>query len=130
MEDCKPEYYPRDAMKAAIEEGKRIRKYYFGNLYLLTDEITLDPTTWHVVQYHRPDEQDGMVLAFRRHESPDRGFAYDLREIDPEGTYEITQAWDYTPFERGMEGTQLSKLWIEIPDCPGSALIEYRKVDK
>ncbi len=41
-EDCRPKDYPRDLLKQAIAEGKRLRKYYFGNFYPLSD-VTLNP---------------------------------------------------------------------------------------
>lgn len=132
LEDCRGEYYPRGVMQAAIAEGKHIRKYFFGNFYPLT-ETTLDPAAWHVVQYHRPDFQDGMVLAFRRHESPDNNFTCDLREIDPAGMYETTWSYDYNYLVPAtfllMSGTQLQRTSVGIMGCPGSVLVEYRRID-
>lgn len=127
-DDCRDEYYPRDVLETAIEEGKRIRKYFLGNFHPLT-EVTLDPTTWHVVQYHRPDEGDGIVLAFRRHESPYSNFACSLREIDPGSEYTVSWFYDYTLDGRQctMPGTQLQYLSFRVTDCPGSVLVEYRK---
>ena len=67
-EDVRPADYPRDLLKKAIAEGKRIRKYYFGNFYLLT-QVTLDNSEWCVMQYHLKNENEGMIMAFRRPES-------------------------------------------------------------
>jgi hypothetical protein len=36
-EDCRPADYPREQLKQGIAEGKRIRKYFFGDLYSLTE---------------------------------------------------------------------------------------------
>ncbi|MCC6442243.1 MAG: hypothetical protein IT210_02180, partial [Armatimonadetes bacterium] len=119
-EDCRPEDYPRALLKEAIAEGKRIRKYYFGNFYPLSD-VTLSPRDWCVLQYHRPAEEDGMVMAFRRHESPYARYACALREIDPDADYSVTLAHTY---ERSrpvtMKGADLLRLPIDIEDCPGS----------
>ena len=49
-------HIPREMLKAAIAEGKRIRKYYFGNLYALTD-LTTSPKDWCVLQYHRQERK-------------------------------------------------------------------------
>ena len=65
---------PRDLLKQAIAEGKRIRKYYFGNFYPLSRRDDRARKDWCVMQYHRPQEQDGMVLAFRRPGSPKAEF--------------------------------------------------------
>lgn len=97
--------YPHHLLKQAITEGKRIRKYYSGNFYPLTT-MSLDATAWCVFQYHRTDENDGMIMAFRRSQSEQTEFALNgLREIDPKANYQVT---GYT----------------------GSMLIEYEKVSK
>ena len=81
------------------------------------------------MQYHRPREQDGMVIAFRRHLSPYTSFACRLREIDPRAEYEVTRAADYQPSRPAqVEGSELRQLRVQIEQCPGSVVIEYRKV--
>lgn len=125
-EDCRPTDYPLDLLKKGIAEGKRIRKYYFGNFYPLS-EITTSSKDWCAIQYHRPVEQDGMIIAFRRHESPYTSFVCDLHEIDPKAEYEVTLANTYDLSEPvKMEGIELQHLKAEIDDCPGSILIEYK----
>ena len=127
-EDCRPADYPRDLLKKGIAEGKRIRKYYFGNFYPLS-EITTSAKDWCVIQYHRPAEQDGMIIAFRRHQSPYASFICDSHEIDPAATYEVTQAHTYEVSQPMMlKGAELQRFKAEIDDCPGSLVIEYRKV--
>ena len=44
-EDCRPADYPRDLLRQAIAEGKRLRPYWFGDFYPLSDP-TLDPAGW------------------------------------------------------------------------------------
>ena len=129
-EDCRPGDYPRDLLEQAIEEGKRIRKYYFGNFYPL-DEVTTSARDWCVMQYHRPAEQDGMIIAFRRHQSPYTSFICDLHEIDPEGDYEVTQAHTYTPSQPvKIKGAKLRQFKLEIDHCPGSLMLEYKKASR
>lgn len=126
LEDCRGEFYRGDRMKLAIEEAKRIRKYWFGNLYLLT-EVSLDPAAFHAFQYHRPSENDGAVLIFRRHECPDSRVSCGLREIDEDGRYEIACYYDYVcANQTNVSGVDLLRLDVLVPDCPGSLLIEYR----
>ena len=48
-----------------------------------------------MLQYHRPKEQDGMVVAFRRPGSKDASFLVRLREIDPAGDYDTTTSYGY-----------------------------------
>ena len=127
-EDVRPPDYPREQLKQAIAEAKRLRPYFFGDLYVLSD-VTVRPEDWCVLQYHRPQEQDGLVLAFRRQGSPNAEFLAQLREIDPAAEYEITQAHTYkrsAPARIG--GAELDPLKLPIKQCPGSLVIEYRKV--
>jgi len=124
-EDCRPAGYPLNLLKKAIAEGKHIRKYYFGNFYPLS-EITTSPKDWCVIQYHRPNEQDGMIIAFRRHESPYASFVCDLQEIDPDAEYEVTQSHTYDSAKPvKMNGKELKRFKAGIDDCPGSLIIEY-----
>lgn len=127
-EDTRPETYPRDMLRAAIAEGKRIRKHFFGNQYALTD-ITTSPKDWCVLQYHLTNENDGIVLAFRRHQSPFTGFQCSLHEIDNTAEYEVTLSPGYTPNPPvTLKGPDLRTIALDIDTAPGSVLLEYRKV--
>jgi alpha-galactosidase len=127
-EDCRPVDYPRDLLRAAIEEGKRIRKYYFGNFYPL-NAVTVSPEDWCVLQYHRPAEADGMVVAFRRHESPYASFDCTLYEIDPGADYEVIRSELYLPSAPAkMTGSELAGMRLEIDEQPGSLVVEYRRL--
>jgi alpha-galactosidase len=129
-QDCRPRDYPRDLLKQAIAEGKRIRKYWFGDFYPLS-EVTLSPTDWCVMQYHRPAEQDGMVVAFRRDRSPYASYDCQLRGIDPAAEYEVTQSAGYQPSPPVvMKGQRLQQFKAEIDDRPGLVIIEYRRLGK
>ena len=127
-EDVRTAGYPKVQLKQAITEGKRIRKYYFGNFYPLS-KVNVNPDEWCVTQYHRTDQEDGMVMAFRRHESPYASYACHLREINVNARYEVTKS---SSFRQGkvveMRGSELQNLVISIKEMPGSMLIEYRKV--
>jgi alpha-galactosidase len=128
-EDCRPKDYPRDLLKQAIAEGKRLRKYYFGNFYPLSD-VTLNSKDWCVMQYHRPVEADGMVVAFRRHQSPSGSFMCELHEVDALADYEVTTSRTYKPSAAvRMKGAQLRSLKVEIDEAPGSLVVEYKRVD-
>jgi alpha-galactosidase len=128
-EDVRPAGYPRDQLKQAIAEGKRIRKYFFGNFYPL-NEVTTNPEDWCVLQYHRTADQDGMVLAFRRHRSPYGRYDLALNEIEPRAEYEVTFYLTFAPAKKTVvAGAELQHLRAEIADCPGSLLVEYKRIN-
>jgi alpha-galactosidase len=123
-EDVRPAGYPRAELARAIAEGKRIRKYWFGDFYPLSN-VTLKTTDWCVTQYHRPAEQDGIVLGFRRDHAPS-DFPVSPREIDPDGTYVVKWFYGYEASEsRTLRGSELKQLPLHIDLTPGSVLIEY-----
>ena len=127
-EDCRPPDYPRTQLKQGIAEGRRIRKYYFGDFYPL-NEVTTSPEDWCVLQYHRPREEDGMIVAFRRHRSPYSSYNCSLHKIDPHAEYRITTHPGYKPTTPMMiKGAKLRKFKAVIEDCPGSLLVEYQRI--
>ncbi len=148
-EDTRPADYPRELLKQAIAEGKRLRKYYLGDFYPLSDvhankqgwpgisylkatarfDITPDPRDWTVMQYDRPEDGDGVLLGFRRHHSPFSTFQCRVKGIDPESTYEVTRSLTYQPEPPvEMKGADLQRINLEILDMPGSVVLEYKKV--
>ena len=127
-DDLRPKEYPRDLLKQGIAEAKRLRKYFFGNFYPLYEAGT-SPREWCVMQYHRTGENDGMIMAFRREQSPFRTFECQLREIDPAAGYEVTLSHTYQSENPAtMKGSDLQNLKIDITEAPGSVIIEYRLI--
>jgi alpha-galactosidase len=127
-EDCRPQDYPRDLLKEAIAEGKRLRKYWFGDFYPLS-EVSLNAKDWCVMQYYCPAQGEGMVVAFRRHQSPSGSFVCELYEVEAAAEYEVTRSPHYTPTAPArMTGAQLRNLRVEIDERPGSLVIEYKRV--
>ncbi len=127
-DDCRGKHYPREVLRSAVKEAKRIQKYFSGNFYPLTP-VTLDTDTWHVAQYHRPYKDDGIILAFRRHECRSEQYACSLREIDARAVYEVTLAHNYTRSDsERMSGVMLQLITLEVTSCPGSVLVEYRRM--
>jgi alpha-galactosidase len=127
-EDIRQPTYPREQLRQAIVEGKRIRKYFFGDFYPL-NEVTTSPEDWSVMQYNRAAEQDGMVLAFRRDRSPYNSYESVLRGIAPDARYKVTFYSNYVSDKSvTMSGAELQHLNLQIADSPGSLLVEYMKV--
>lgn len=124
----RPREEERDLLRQAIEEGKRLRKYYLGDFYVLSP-VTMSPADWCVYQYHRMKEQDGMIVAFRRQESPDGSFpCQGLRGIDPGAGYIVKQSRSYEPSEPDtLKGSALKLFRIRIDERPGSVIVEYRR---
>jgi alpha-galactosidase len=126
MEEFRVPGFPVENVDKGIEEAKRLRKYLVGDFYVL-NEVTVDPTQWLVMQWHLPDEDAGMVLAFRRHKSPYMTFECKFRGIDPLANYLMQVCPNHTRSEAiRTTGARMSN-WLDIEKRPGSLLIEYRK---
>jgi alpha-galactosidase len=127
-QDIRPKEYPKELLRQGIAEGKRIRKYFSGDFYVLSVANT-NPRDWCVMQYHRSQEHDGMIMAFRRDQSPYGSYDLSLRQIDPTRTYEVTRSVSYQPEKPArMKGADLRRLKLEVSEAPGSLILEYRRI--
>jgi len=84
---------------------------------------------WVATQYHRPDLNEGMILAFRRPDSPYSSVQASLRGIDPGATYEVS--WDSKDKKdkKALPGSKLLRGFeIVLPEKRSSDLIVYRRI--
>ncbi|MBR5626374.1 MAG: alpha-galactosidase, partial [Thermoguttaceae bacterium] len=128
-DDIRKSDYPMEELKAAIREGKRIRKYFYGDYYLLTPPST-SSEDWCIMQYDRPEEKDGLVMLFRRGKSPYSSVSlFRMENIDPDANYEITVSRTYTPEPpRILKGSEFKEEVFQMPGHPESMIIEYKKL--
>lgn len=82
-------------------------------------------------QFHRPDLDEGLLLIFRRAESPYRSVNVTLKSLDPKQEYELESC--------GLDGRRrsvssgaalMSDIILSLPDRRDSDLIVYRRVDR
>jgi alpha-galactosidase len=127
-EDTRPADYPRSQLAEGIAECKRLRKYLPGDFYPL-HMPSESPEQWCAYQYHRPEEGDGCVFVFRRHESSYRSIDLKLRGIDPAAVYLLYEYRGYQPEPaRKLMGAELLVYVPEVDEKPGSLLLEYAKM--
>jgi alpha-galactosidase len=109
-----------------IAEFKALRPYFYGDFYPLTDYSTSDDA-WAAFEWNRPEEGDGIVLAFRRHQAAQSSITILLHGLDPEGDYEVAfEDYGITLVKSGRE--LAGGLDIKIPEAPASLLIKYRRL--
>lgn len=75
--------------KERAEEYLKVRKYFDGDIYHLT-EPSRDLTVWSAVQWDRPENNDGMVQVFKHKHSPYQTANFRLRGVNDNGTYLIS----------------------------------------
>ncbi|MCL2517554.1 MAG: alpha-galactosidase [Oscillospiraceae bacterium] len=111
-----------EIIKKYTAEFKSIRSYLSCDFYALVENSMCD-TTWCAWQYNRPENGDGIILAFRRPESPMSAAGFELKGLD-KGSYMFTDA------DTGEEviANGCDKLNVVINEKRSSRLIRYRKV--
>jgi len=112
--------------KELLGRYREIRRLLVGAWYPLTP-YSRSKRDWLAMQFHRRDLHEGMVLVFRRAESPFRTLEVSLHGLEADAKYEVSFEADGT--KRRMAGVELMKtLPLTIGEKPGSDLIRYRKV--
>jgi alpha-galactosidase len=109
-----------------IAEFRVLRPYFYGDFYPLTEYSTSDGA-WSAMQWDRPAEREGIVLAFRRPMAMNASITISPKGIDPAGDYEVSfEDYGIAVVKAGKE--LAGGLAIKIADAPGSLLIRYRRV--
>jgi alpha-galactosidase len=137
-----PADFPFAWLRTQVELLKRVRPYYYADYYpLLPCSSNSDCNAgasnehsaafeWASWQFHRPEQEDGMVQAFRREQSADSAKDLRLRGLDAAANYEVTNVPTGAP--RAFSGRDLMQkgLHIEIAGQPGAAIFIYKRVPR
>jgi alpha-galactosidase len=119
--------FPVDAVKIAFAEARKNQPYFTGDYYPLTP-WTMAPDQWMAYQFHRPDLDAGIVLAFRHAQSAQVSLRAQLRGIDRKGAYLVTFIGDdYKETTRVMHGKDLAALEIHLEQPRSSLLVRYQR---
>lgn len=111
-----------EAVRNSVAISKKIRPYLIGDFYPLFPHLA-DEEAWFGYQFHRPDMDAGVVLAFRREKSGDLKKNIEIKGIDPTKDYNVFMEGGRK--DRTENGSLLSSLAVEISSAPGAALVFY-----
>ena len=78
-------------MQKCIKEYKEVRPYYYEDYYPLsgTGDLTGNDC-WLAYQLHKPSDQTGYIIAFRRPDNKESDYNVKLSGLDAERTYILT----------------------------------------
>ena len=107
------------AAKKVCDEYLRIRKYFSRDFHN-HGSVSEDPSAWAVWQYHDPETNEGVVLAFRRAESPCDRVQVPLKGL-PEGAQVVAEHLD-----TGAKTAVKGDLEIVLGNRRSSAVVLYR----
>ncbi|MHB1458700.1 MAG: alpha-galactosidase [Armatimonadota bacterium] len=116
-----------DLLRKLTNQWRKVSPYYIGDFYPLT-AYSIEDDAWMAWQFDRSDLGEGMVQAFRRENSAYAAIGFQLKGLDPDAMYSVTNM-DRKGSKR-MSGRQLMDgyLLIELPERPSAALITYKKM--
>lgn len=97
-------------LKKYVAEAKKVRPYFSEDFYPLT-EVSDAPDVWCANQFHRPNENDGMIQVFRREKAPYETARFQMRGLNKNADYLICDA-DGGEFV--MSGAELMEIGVEI----------------
>ncbi len=119
--------YPWDWHRARLAEYHRARPLFRGDYYPIT-EVTAAEEAWAAYQMHRPDLDEGFVMALRRPKAFFCAAELRLRGIDPAAEYEVEDA-DSGRKER-MRGKKLLEtgIRVDLPEPRSSKMVFYKKI--
>jgi alpha-galactosidase len=119
-------HFPRQEAAASIAEINANRKYWSGDYYPLTP-WTMSPDQWVSWQLHRPDLDEGLVMAFRHQKSAYSALQVHLRGLYAHHTYDVSYIDEQRNVRREtIPGTALANLELRIPRQEESLLVRYQ----
>lgn len=113
-------------IKKMMEEYKRVRPYFDGDLYALT-RPSHDMSTWSALQLNRKAEEDGLILCFRRPKAPYETACFPLRGLEDGADYVFTDADSGETVTVNGAVLKTEGLSLTIPTRRTSRLLFYRK---
>ena len=118
--------YPWDWHRRMLDEQRRARPFWYGDLYPLT-RCTAEPDAWLALQLHRADLDAGVILAFRRAASPLTQAAFRLRGVDGDAVYTLEDADSGRRWSAGGSELAGPGLALAMPEPRSSCLLFYRR---
>jgi len=115
------------ALRRLVAQWRQISPYYYGDFWPLTG-WTRDATQWMAWQFDRPETGQGVVQAFRRHDSPYESARFRLRGLEASARYLVADV-NAADAQREWAGRELLDhgLPLAIAERPGAAVFTYTK---
>ncbi len=115
-------------MQKCVSDFKRLRPFYSGDYYPLTSaENLMQNDKWLAYQLNRPEQSDGIVIAFRRKNCPDESIVVKLRGLNKVTDYELVdEDSGKIIFQKGIQ--LLNGIKLSLSEKKNSLVISYKRV--
>ncbi len=107
--------------RKTVDEYRRIRKYFSCNFYNHGSEV-FDDSSWAIWQYHDDETGNGIVMAFRRENSPFESVKIKLSGIPESSKLKVENLNNGEVFETS------ESFEITLPEKRSSVIFEYFSV--
>jgi len=114
--------------KRLLDSYRAVRHLLVGAWYPLLP-YSRQPDAWMAVQFHRPDLDGGMILAWRRPECLYPSVEVVLHGLNPTALYDLHS--ETSPEHKRLPGAALMRqLVLTLPEKHSSELLLYKKVKR
>ncbi len=119
-----------DEARRLVAEARENAPFWYGDFYPLTN-CSIDKSEFVAYQFHRPDLDAGIVLAFRRAECPIKGILLGVQGVNPDTKYRVQYlADDGTTTEQVLSGADMSEaLELKLGNKNSSLVVRYQSND-
>ena len=121
------ESFPAEWAQKTLSQYTAVRKYYYGDFYPLS-EYSRDKSVWMAYQMHRPDLDEGLVLAFRRDQSPYSRAHFPLLGLETGGNDSIKNLDSGSEVKKTGRELVDKGLTIEMKDRRSTSMITYKRL--
>jgi alpha-galactosidase len=120
--------FPKERASRMLSRYLALRHLLVGDYYPLTG-YSRNQRDWMAFQFDRPDLGAGMVMVFRRGQSPYRSLEVALHGLDPAATYSFRSEMSGTLTE-GKGAALMDQMVIALPEPHMSDILAYHKISK
>lgn len=114
-----------ETLNKALKDYRRIERYLTCDFYCL-GSVTADPAAWAAWHYRDETADAGVVMAFRRPDSPSGVATFRLPQLG-EGTYEFENLDTDLKISASGDVLRCNGLEVALPKPRSSAIFVYRR---
>ena len=114
-------------LKALVEQARQFQPYFLGDFYPLTP-YSLGDTDWLAMQFNRPEQADGVVLAYRRPACSGDSVRLKLHGLEPAAWYQVRSLDAGAATVVSGKSLLDEGLPVSLAGKPAAAVIRYRRI--
>lgn len=124
--DVRADEFDYDAFNALCRQREAIIDCFYGDFYPLSPP-SVDNSAWLAWQFHHPNDQRGVVMAFRRQQSPYLAVRYPLRGLDPAANYLLRPVNGGEEWVQSGDDLLQGGVRIDLDAAPDAAVVAYER---